>query len=376
MTIAPQSLGLNLHRVGARHPALAMNDNSPYLDGWRGLAILCLLIGHFFPVPGINLGTVGVALFFVLSGLLMAKVLFVQNMDIKTFYRRRVSRVFPSIAVYLVVVTMFFAMSGNELAYGELFAAATFTNNYFVSADWTMPFGHIWSLSVEEHSYVILTLAAYWSRRHRHDGMGALRLILSLILLAIACYSILSPDGEEPWHLRTEVASFGIFFSGFLFLGAMYGKCSFSSAWLAPLALGAGILAHWWNVPDQVRVVLGWGALAVSINAMTAAPRWLSMILESSFMRRLGLYSFSLYLWQQPFYQWIHERDVSPIVGLVLSLAVGGVAYYLVENPARIYLNRHWAKKPVTAVDVREVRSGHGIDGSAGAEGVQPSSAR
>ncbi|MER8439084.1 hypothetical protein NKH36_02770 [Mesorhizobium sp. M1312] len=48
-----------------------------HLDGWRGLSIVLVLIGHFFPVPGINLGVMGVEFFFVLSGRLMAEILFV-----------------------------------------------------------------------------------------------------------------------------------------------------------------------------------------------------------------------------------------------------------------------------------------------------------
>ena len=60
-----------------------------YMDGWRGLAISLLLVGHFLPVPGINLGAVGVRLFFVLSGLLMARLLFVQKVALCTFYRQQ-----------------------------------------------------------------------------------------------------------------------------------------------------------------------------------------------------------------------------------------------------------------------------------------------
>ncbi|CAH0287860.1 hypothetical protein SRABI118_03981 [Massilia sp. Bi118] len=42
-----------------------MKTHIPYLDGWRGLAIVFLLIGHFLPVPGLNFGAIGVSLFFV-----------------------------------------------------------------------------------------------------------------------------------------------------------------------------------------------------------------------------------------------------------------------------------------------------------------------
>jgi peptidoglycan/LPS O-acetylase OafA/YrhL len=50
-----------------------------YLDGWRGLSIALVLIGHFVPVPGINLGVLGVEFFFVLSGRLMAEILFIEH---------------------------------------------------------------------------------------------------------------------------------------------------------------------------------------------------------------------------------------------------------------------------------------------------------
>ena len=53
-----------------------------YLDGWRGLAILLLLVGHFLPVPGVNLGAIGVRLFFALSGFLMVRLLITQRVPI------------------------------------------------------------------------------------------------------------------------------------------------------------------------------------------------------------------------------------------------------------------------------------------------------
>ena len=70
-------------------------SNLPFLDGWRGVAIVMLMIGHFAPVPGIDFGTIGVNFFFVLSGLLMSRILFVDAVPIPTFYRRRIARIFP-----------------------------------------------------------------------------------------------------------------------------------------------------------------------------------------------------------------------------------------------------------------------------------------
>lgn len=84
----------------------------PYLDGWRGLAIFFLLAGHFFPLPGINFGAVGVNLFFVLSGFLMARLLFVDAVPIPTFYRRRAARIFPAVACLLAIIVAVYLATG------------------------------------------------------------------------------------------------------------------------------------------------------------------------------------------------------------------------------------------------------------------------
>src|SRR5690242_20540314 len=75
-----------------------------YLDGWRGAAILSVLFGHFVTSQGLNLGRFGVELFFVLSGRLMAEILFVRQTPLKTFFPRRLARIYPALFVFAVVV--------------------------------------------------------------------------------------------------------------------------------------------------------------------------------------------------------------------------------------------------------------------------------
>ena len=334
-----------------------MSTHIPYLDGWRGLAIACLLVGHFFPVAGINFGTVGVALFFVLSGLLMARVLFLQGTDLGTFYRRRIARVFPSVAVYLAAVTVTYVLLGEPIAAAELLPAMTFTNNYLVTDNWTMPFGHIWSLSVEEHSYVLLSLVAAWSRMRGGRGVSAMGLVLGLIVLATGVYALVPALAPPNAFLRTEVASFGIFFSGFALLVFHHGRFRLAWPWAAPLMLLLGVAAHWWSVPPGVRVLVGWSALALALNTMEHAPRAFLAFFELPWLRRLGTVSFSLYLWQQPFYQLVHHHGMPPVLGLALSIAVGLAAYRLIERPARAFLNTRWKERTAVSADPRIVRS-------------------
>lgn len=328
-----------------------MTKHIPYLDGWRGLAIVCLLIGHFFPIPAINLGVVGVALFFVLSGLLMARVLFIQQTDFATFYRRRISRVFPSVAAYLALISVIWLLTGQGVSQVELLAAMTFTNNYIGVELGDMPFGHIWSLSVEEHSYVILSLAAFWCRSRGRRGLSAIALIVAFILFAVGVYSLVPGATSPRFALRTEVASFGIFASGLVCLALAEKKIGLQRAWIAPLALLAGLLAHWWSLPTGFRIIAGWGAFAVAVNALAAAPRWFLALFEASWLRQLGVCSFSLYLWQQPFYMLSRHHGLPPLLGLLLSLLAGWAAFRLIEDPARVYLNARWGAKPRVVID-------------------------
>ena len=328
-----------------------MGKNIPYLDGWRGTAISCLLIGHFFAVPGINLGSVGVGLFFVLSGLLMANLLFVKQVAFGTFYRRRVARVFPSVAVYLGVIIGIWIVTDQPISATEFLSALTFTNNYFVVDRWVMPLGHIWSLSVEEHSYVALSLAALWCRTHTTRGTSAIGLILAVIVAAIGVYTLIPAARVSGYHAHTEVASLGIFAAGFIFLGTTGGSIRLTRRWVAPIALMIGSASYWWSVPPGVRLIAGPVAFAVAINAMAHAPGWYRSIFEFAWLRRLGTYSFSLYLWQQPFYQLYRHHGMSPLLGLTLALAAGWAAFHLIEQPARLYLNSRWGARPSLVID-------------------------
>ena len=81
-----------------------------YLDGWRGLAVSLVLLGHFGlddVLPGTSV--LGVDFFFVLSGRLMAEILFVQRSPLPTFFFRRFSRIYPGLLVFVLGASLLFA---------------------------------------------------------------------------------------------------------------------------------------------------------------------------------------------------------------------------------------------------------------------------
>ncbi len=325
----------------------------PYLDGWRGMAILFLLVGHFVPIRGLGIGTIGVDLFFVLSGLLMARLLFVDRVPLPVFYRRRIARIVPGLAVFIVLVVLAYALAGRPISWSEVATAASFTKNYYLaSAEETMmPFGHIWSLSVEEHGYILLSLLVLWARFRNSNGTF---LVLGAAVLCcfIAGFYIANYEGRA-LNLRlahTEVAVFGIFFSaGLYLLFHQFGMPRVHVLVYPALAL-VGVALYWWSVPVGLRTLGGVALFAVAVNLLAVAPPALLRMLAHPVLRKFGLWSYSIYIWQQPFYFLVHKGEMSYPLGLALGVAAGLASYYLVECPARAYLNRNWGSRKALEV--------------------------
>jgi peptidoglycan/LPS O-acetylase OafA/YrhL len=321
----------------------------PYLDGWRGLAICFLLIGHFFPLPSINLGAAGVNLFFVLSGLLMARVLFLDEVPLPTFYSRRAARIFPAVVCFLLIIVTLYLVFDKPVKWTEVAAAGAFVNNYFPGDPGAavMPFGHIWSLCVEEHSYILLSIVALAARRPRlvkpQWVVGVIAVSFALIGLGYwLTYS--GQHFEFDRSIRSEVSAFGIFASAFLLL-ARRGRI-IPKLWLpvVPLLLIFGFAMHWWSVPAPIRTFFGVGAFALAVNLLEGAPPLIHRALNLGPLRQLGLWSFSIYLWQQPFYLLVHREGLPPILGAGLAVITGIASFYLLESPARRYLNHKWTR--------------------------------
>ncbi|MBK8386614.1 MAG: acyltransferase [Candidatus Accumulibacter sp.] len=345
--------------------AISRIDNHVgYLDGWRGLAIFTLLLGHFFPVPGINFGTVGVNLFFVLSGLLMGGLLFEKREPIPRFYRRRIARIIPAHTAFLVIIAIVYFAIGLPFSLSEFVSALLFVNNYVLpdlgAGHAVMPYGHIWSLSVEEHSYVALSLVAILSRKRLLSSVAG----ISALSVAIVCFALYYQWVNPPklafnqW-LHTEVAAYGLFATALWVSAGRRLPKKLNSASAAPVFLLIGIVLHWWSMPLAVQRLVGVGCFAGAICVLSVTRGWFAVILSWAPLRQLGLWSFSMYLWQQPFYLWMHrDTRLSPMLALTAALICGLISYYLIERPARTYLNTHWGVRtyvqPCVAADASQ----------------------
>jgi peptidoglycan/LPS O-acetylase OafA/YrhL len=154
----------------------------PALDGLRGIAILLVLMVHSVPrirgnstaVEALNSffhsGVFGVDLFFVLSGFLITGIL-LDNKDsphyFRSFYIRRVLRLFPVYYGFLVALTIIVPaihrMAGIKLPeyHGSWWWYLLYFSNWKLNHEADTSLGHFWSLALEEQFYFIWPLTVY-----------------------------------------------------------------------------------------------------------------------------------------------------------------------------------------------------------------------
>ena len=303
-------------------------DHLPYLDGWRGCAIVALLIGHFARVPGLNLGRAGVELFFVLSGRLMAEILFVREFPLGQFFKRRFARIWPALLIFTLIITIVTA----QVTWLDALKALTFTINYFSGNRFIH---HVWSLCVEEHSYIILALVAWIVRHWKFNALNiCLALALACIINGMLQSFLLDEYSYYVVYWRTDVRAGSIFLAVSAYL---YFREKTIPGWFPVVCGVAGMMFQVNFLPDFIKYSIGSALLAVSVATLGKAKEWLILILGNRILTIAGTFSYSIYLWQQPFYKSGGLR----LLPLALICAV--LSFYLIEKPARRFIvNFKW----------------------------------
>lgn len=315
----------------------------PWLDGWRGIAILAVLLGHLFDnIPGMDTARFGVELFFVLSGRLMAEMLFVNNQPLGYFLKRRVARVWPALYVYVLIIAVVFSMPGpRHVDLGQVAGALTFTFNYVrIVGGPVLVFDHIWSLCVEEWAYVFLALFALIARKY--DFRPAYPLLIIAALCVVNGWIQTAFGGSyRDVYWRTDVRVASIIVSCGLYL-ILFDKRVHP---LVPIVTGVvGTFLNTYLFPDVLKYSAGTFLLAVSVTTIGASHPLVLRILSNPFLTVAGLWSFSLYLWQQPFTKVLHHWPFAAKLALLLAASL--ISFYLIEQPARRYLKKIWAYRP------------------------------
>lgn len=192
---------------GASHAPLGFLRT---LEGLRGVAILAVLVHHFWhyaPASAVGVvtgsGWAGVDLFFVLSGFLITRILLDlrrREATLRAFYVRRVLRIFPlyyAVVALLVLVLPALGAAPQQVAPGYLPAVLLYVQNYapeLALAQGGSLLAITWSLCVEEQFYLV------WPALTQRVSLDALRRTAvascgAALLIRIG-FAIVRPDDD------------------------------------------------------------------------------------------------------------------------------------------------------------------------------------
>jgi peptidoglycan/LPS O-acetylase OafA/YrhL len=333
------------------------------IDGLRGIAVLSVIFYHF-NITWFSGGFVGVDIFFVISGFVIAGSILddlrAGKFSIATFYFRRIRRIVPAFAA-LVVVTSIAASAillspdlvdySRSVISANLFASNIYfwkSSGYFAAEAHTKPLLHTWSLAVEEQFYffapVLFLLVYRFGRKHWPWFMVPL-LVLSLALSIAAVF--VGPTAGF-FLLPTRAWE--------LLLGAAiaFGRRPVLRPWLWEIAAGFGLLLILFGVffLDTTDPFPGWNALfpcvgtalvilaAVGLKNDQGMP-WANRVLAAQPLVWVGLISYSLYLIHWPIsaftqYRLLREPTLTEAALMtVASIVLAWLSWRYVEQPFR-----------------------------------------
>ena len=347
----------------------AAHNRIPSLDSLRAISILLVIVSHFHYTPDFEnsrfagglmpYGSLGVRVFFVISGYLITSLLIAEidktgSISLPRFYFRRTLRIFPAYYAYLAlsaVIVIAGLIPAAEIEYFKksLPFAAIYLSNYLHWGAWLT--SHTWSLSVEEQFYLLWPLTLKLAGKRKGIMIASAVLVLcpvARVLVQLAKIMFKPHFADYLLGFTFETAADAIAIGCILSLAyswlqrqKIYQRIQNSRLFfLIPLFVLIDVpFASWYGY--------GYLQLFLLLVNTTVLNVFIALTLDWCVSRRnriadavlnwkpimfIGVLSYSLYLWQQvfmsPYWSW------NILVRLAALFAVACGSYYLIEQPA------------------------------------------
>jgi peptidoglycan/LPS O-acetylase OafA/YrhL len=330
------------------------------IDGLRAIAVLSVTFQHY-RVPGFGGGFTGVDVFFVISGFLiaarLASDLSARRFSLLAFYERRIRRIVPALfvmcgltllasaailfppdlyqqsrmAVFVIPFLANYAFYEHAGAYGGEFAS------HIVLL-------HTWSLAVEEQFYLffpLLMLAIWRFLGRRYPAvlglLAAVSFVLCVVAVRVAPLATFYLPQFRAWELLAgallAVGKFtpprdarvrgGIALSGLLLIVAADLLLSYETPY-----------------PSEFTLLACVGAAAILYAACNETEP-MGRVLANPVMRRVGMWSYSIYLYHWPLWVLAQNYAFDPLsvatrcALFAATFALAGLSWRYVEQPFR-----------------------------------------
>jgi len=352
------------------------NTQIASLDGARAVSIALVVFSHMqgsLPLLWridrgdlalhydryLDLGNLGVRVFFIISGflitsLLMREQLATGRISLKQFYLRRFFRIMPAYWVYLGTVAVLMPFGIATADWHKITEAFLYFGDYRWLGG---ALSHTWSLSVEEQFYLL------WAPLLMLLGNWRVRYACLALLLAGPTFRILSDGGMWPSSSKyafecvcdalASGCALALFRESLWRIGAYQEAIESRWPWywaITALALMTGFTPYW--VRDLIGIPLLNVSIVVLLDKYMRYPKLgFGRFLNARPVIWVGVLSYSIYLWQELFV-WAYIPALAKIAGI---LATASASYYLIERPFLGLRARLRAKPIAPAIHSRAV---------------------
>jgi peptidoglycan/LPS O-acetylase OafA/YrhL len=330
----------------------------PALDGLRALSILLVFLGHV-GLGGLVPGGLGVTTFFFISGYIITTLLSSEftaqgTINLKSFYIRRILRLYPALLLMLILTTSFVLFLGFSFPLKELVAALFYFENYYFEAAHTYTTFHyqiLWSLAVEEHFYLAFPfLLLNLIKRN----LLFIVLIVGLIIVALVTRIFISyrHDANEYAFVQTYILThcrFDSILYGCLLALIIHSdyKEPFLKISTSFVAFSFGLLLLLFTFiykDDFFRQSFRYSLQGISLLIMVSAIlfdsrySYLKKVLSTKLLAYIGKLSYSIYLFhflaEKISTEYIKDSPLlNALVMTVLTIMLSVFSYHIVEVP-------------------------------------------
>lgn len=356
----------NFEGTTKRNPVLLQKHISG-LDGLRGIAVIGVILYHIFPYT-VKGGFLGVSLFFVLSGYLLAitseRSWEKNNFTVRSFYKKRIKRIYPSLFIVVFITIGALKLLAPDvldgirkeivsifLGYNNIWQI-TQNSSYFARIANASPFTHLWMLSIEIQFYLLwplIFLLYKFIRKSRFKNYSDYLFII-LALISIIALIILYKPGQDPSRVYygTDTRIFSLFLGAYVGVrqkSKRYYRWSVSRKKKNILWFGICmliILVSFIVIDGQAAITYRIGLLGsslifceiIKLAANVQLP--IGELLDFKPLSWIGTRSYEIYLWQYPvifIFQYLKlDKFVYSVPLMIIIILLLSEWLYLVVN--------------------------------------------
>ena len=362
----------------------------PELDVLRLFAFLFVFFVHRLDLAPIDsheyywafhlslLGNYGVPLFFFLSAFLITELLIREQdifgqINIKSFYLRRILRIWPLYFTFFFIMVL---LTSTTTVFGSPIPTETQIAFTFFSGNWNITFNQwqsycinpLWSVSVEEQLYIILPLIVYYSGKRGLKIFSYLVLVVSYLTII---YYASNPTKGFSGQWTNSFVQFQFFAAGILCSVYLNGKQPQSNIFTRLLMFILGVVC--WLVASIIceinadaphlatigQSVSGWILILIGVMLMFFSLLGISSKYLPNPLIYLGRISFGMYIVHITIY-WIIYRifkdelvllsdkmglanwknELGLVLAFMITVSFATLSYHFFEKPFLKLKNR------------------------------------